>query len=583
MSGNINLRTLAIVLIILTMGALLTHYVHKLISSQNTELAQKQFSRNADSAIAALNTSILSGTAIVASLQSLFHASTVVTRTEFQKFVSSMESHELLATVQALSWNSRVRVSEAGAFETMVRNDTSLTPDGYPQFKIKPAVADKTGYVVTYIEPLLGNEPAFGFDIGSNAKRRASVESARDSGQAEATAPITLQQESGDQQGFLLMLPVYQTEIPVDLSQRRSQFRGVVVAVFRIGDLVTRSSELDFAAVRLFDITADAEQETPMLLFEKGDVVAGSHSVEHTLSFGGRQWQLSFHASDTQSTDRSVIKWTVPLLGSLVTVLTAALALHLSQTQQRASNLARKLTDDLLQSNQRLQQSNDDLSRFAYVASHDLQTPARNVAMSVRLLEEALGPDKHPEVDEYLGFLNESSARMRSLISDLLLYAREGRQELALTTVDLADLMEEVRQDVAEIYKQSNASLLVGPMPVILADRASMIRVMFNLLNNAIRYAKEGLNPVVEVTASISDGFCEIRVKDNGQGIEQQFQESIFEPFKRLHRQDDIPGSGLGLSICKQIAGRHGGDILVESSSYEEGTVMLIRLPQGVD
>lgn len=575
------LRTLLLILIVLLIGACSTAYINKFVRRQSHTIAMERLEKRVDNSMALLGMALLRHESMLRSLQSLYHASQYIDRAEFADFLTSMNLQHPLTSIQAMSWNPVVQVADTDSFEQAVRADTSLRQQGYPDFTVRPESADRPRYVVKFIEPMKGNERAFGFDIGSNDERRNTVELARDTGKAQATAPLTLQQESGDQMGFLLVAPVYQSYTPADLEERRASFRGVVVAVFRIGDLISGSGELDFSSVQAIDVSQEATPEAALTLFTKGAEVADSLTLQRRIPVAGREWELVFTESAGRLQDHHwSVDWAVLGLGSLATLLSAFVLGHLALSEQRARKLADELTFDLKKANQRLKRSNEDLERFAYVASHDLQTPVRNVVSSVTLLEEVIDTHENAEVQEYLGFLKDASSRMRSLINDLLDYSRVSRNELKKTAVNLDDLMAHLRDATALMFADANASLQIDAMPVVQADWQALERVMINLLTNAVQYGRKGVPVAVRVTSSMEDGFFAIRVIDNGQGIPVEFQESVFEPFRRLHRQEEVSGSGLGLSICTQIVERHGGEIRVESTS-DSGTVILLLLPVG--
>ncbi len=571
------------VVAILVLGSIVTLAMSNIMRERTAQLAMQEFNRQVDVATSQLESAIEKDKTLTVAVQGMFHSFGTVSREQFSRFVAAVDIETLFPDTQALSWNSVVPLEETAAFERGVRLDDSLQAGGYPDFAIRPAGAVEQQYVVTYIEPMVGNEGAFGLDIGSNPARRRTVEMARDRAEPMATAPITLAQETGTQKGFLFMMPVYQTASPQDLDARRAQFRGVVVAVFRIGDLINGSGDLDFSAVRVRDVT-DADESADVdieVIYEQGmqNLSEDHQSLVRRIDVAGRRWEVVFSQSaEVLSSDGRLSRWAVPALGALSTALAALLVGYLATSRQRTLVRAEMLTIDLQRANDELSRSNTDLSQFAHVASHDLQTPVRNIMGSVSMLEDAIGENPDDEIVRYLQFLKDSALRMKSLISDLLSYAESG-QELDLQKVDLNDTLALVAATTQDICESAGANLQIGDMPQVLGDDQQLERVFTNLITNALKYSRAGVPSQVEVTACEAGDYHEIRIRDNGLGIDPEHQTTIFEPFKRLHRQSEIAGTGLGLAICRQIIDRHKGRIGVEQSS-ETGSTILLQLPK---
>lgn len=569
-------------LAILMLGSALTLTTSSIMRDRSASLGMEAFNREADVATKQLENAIEKDEALIVAVQGMFHSFETVSREEFRRFVAAIDIARFFPNTQALSWNALVPVGQLTAFERSVQQDYSVLAGGYPDFRVRPAEADGQRYVVTYIEPMAGNEDAFGFDIGSNPVRRHTVELARDSNEALATAPITLAQETGEQKGILIIMPVYLTADPEDIASRRELFQGVVVAVFRIGDLVSGSGDLDFSTVRVMDVTVDADDtgKAPEVIYAKGQRLADTEyeSLVRRVDVAGRQWEIVYsQTTDTLRDEGRLTRWAVPGLGALSTALAALLVVYLATSRQRTLLRAEALTIDLKQANEKLCRSNSDLSQFAHVASHDLQTPVRNIMGSVSMLEDAIGEEPSDEIQRYMQFLKDSTLRMKSLISDLLSYAESG-QELDRQSVDLDTILSLVATATQDMFESQAASLQIAPLPTVSGDEQQLERVFTNLITNALKYARADVPLQVEIACRDTAQFHEIRIRDNGMGIAEEYQKSIFEPFKRLHRQNEIAGTGLGLAICRQIMDRHGGLIGVEESS-EAGTTILLQFP----
>ena len=225
-----------------------------------------------------------------------------------------------------------------------------------------------------------------------------------------------------------------------------------------------------------------------------------------------------------------------------------------------------------------LERSNDDLQHFAYVVSHDLQAPIRTITGFVRLLEKS-GADKlDSEEMEYLGFIHEGAKRLHSMIQSILSLSRLSTEAKDLESVDLNKVIREVMLDLRMEIEASAADIRFKDLPTVTMEPTQASILFRNLLHNAIRYAREGQPPVVEITAMKVAGGWQIAIHDNGIGFEQKDAERIFQIFARLHNNEDSKGTGIGLALCEKIMRRHEGSISAESR-LGEGSVFQIFLP----
>jgi PAS domain S-box-containing protein len=220
---------------------------------------------------------------------------------------------------------------------------------------------------------------------------------------------------------------------------------------------------------------------------------------------------------------------------------------------------------------QELKRSNEELERFAYVASHDLQEPLRTVASFVQLLERRYGATLDADAKDFIGFAVDGAKRMQQLIDDLLAFSRVGRLGGAFVPI-AADVSVDISiENLGAAITESNAVIERGELPVVLGD-ATQLRLLFtNLIGNAIKFSGPA-RVVVRISAVRDGSFWRFSVSDNGIGIDSQYFERIFVIFQRLHLREDFAGTGIGLAICKKIVERHGGRIWVESEPGKGST-----------
>jgi len=226
-----------------------------------------------------------------------------------------------------------------------------------------------------------------------------------------------------------------------------------------------------------------------------------------------------------------------------------------------------------------LQRSNKELQDFAYIASHDLREPLRKiVAFGERL--KHLDSRKSPKAEDYLSRMHNAAVRMDTLINDLLQLSRITTQAQPFRAVELKSVIAEVLEDLEIHMERTRGKINVNSLPTLEADRSQMRQLFQNLIANALKFHREGVAPVVDLSSRrMDDGCWEIIVEDNGIGLDPKYAERIFKPFERLHGRSDYEGTGLGLAICRKIATRHEGTIAAKSAAGT-GTTISIVLPE---
>jgi light-regulated signal transduction histidine kinase (bacteriophytochrome) len=208
-----------------------------------------------------------------------------------------------------------------------------------------------------------------------------------------------------------------------------------------------------------------------------------------------------------------------------------------------------------------------EMQHFIYAVGHDLRTPLRSISSYAKLLQRQFAEDK--ETSELTGFILDGAAEMNTLIEDLLKYSRTGGTPRR-TTINLNAIVQFALMNLQTQIKETNAQIKLGELPELAVDESQCVQLFQQLIGNAIKFRGAAV-PKVEVTAEEqADGFV-ISVRDNGPGIESQYHETVFIPFKRLHGRE-VPGTGLGLSICQKIVRAHGGKIWVESDGANGST-----------
>lgn len=237
-------------------------------------------------------------------------------------------------------------------------------------------------------------------------------------------------------------------------------------------------------------------------------------------------------------------------------------------------------SDELKRSLIELEQRNEELDRFAYVASHDLQEPLRMVTSFLDQLRRKYEGQLDERAQQYIHFAHDGAVRMRRYMLDLLEYSRTGRVREQAGTVDMPLLISGLNGDLSEQLIDTAGTLSYDGPDTLHLPESALRQVLMNIIGNALKYHREGVPPVVQVTAVTEGASVHFAVADNGIGMAPQHFDRIFQIFQRLHAKDEYSGTGIGLAVCKKVIENHGGRIWVESREGE-GSTFRFTLPIG--
>ena len=251
---------------------------------------------------------------------------------------------------------------------------------------------------------------------------------------------------------------------------------------------------------------------------------------------------------------------------------------QLLQQKQLLEEQSEKLTKNL----HALQMSYSELELFAYIASHDLKSPLRNIGSYAQLLKRRYHGKMDSDADEFIDFIVNNAQMMNNIISDLLVYSRVDRDK-DLAKANFNRLVELVKHNIRDTILENNAEIECGELPTLWVHRSSIIQLFQNLIENAIKFRSDE-TPRIRIDAHVreSDGFWQISVKDNGVGLDEMYHDKAFLPFQRINHRDR-PGSGMGLAICRKVVRLHGGNIWYNKNNREKkenGTSFHFTIPQ---
>lgn len=258
---------------------------------------------------------------------------------------------------------------------------------------------------------------------------------------------------------------------------------------------------------------------------------------------------------------------------TLGTVLVFRDITHQRQTEENLKNLAMKLS-----------LSNRELQEFAYIASHDLQEPLRKIRMFSDRIQDKYSTVIDAQGQDYLKRMQNASTRMHDMIHNLLLYSRVGRQGQPFKPTDLNAVVNQVIMELDDQIEEKQAAIQVDDLMTLEADALQLHQLFQNLLNNSLKYHREGVPPVIKISCKLLKEawrkihLCQITVEDNGIGFEDKDVDRIFGLFTRLHGRSEYDGTGIGLAICRRIVERHNGSITATGRPHK-GATFIISLP----
>jgi len=229
--------------------------------------------------------------------------------------------------------------------------------------------------------------------------------------------------------------------------------------------------------------------------------------------------------------------------------------------------------------NRVLVQSNEELERFAYICSHDMQEPVRMMNMFSGMLMQHYEGKLDEKGKSYLDFIYSGAKRLHRMIDDILAFSRVGREEVRIEQVNTGEIVQEVLNSFQDILTRTSAQINCGPLPTITSS-ATLLRVLLqNLISNALKFHDGRRTPQVEIGAEQQGESWRFFVRDNGIGISPEYHDQIFAIFQRLNRNEDYPGTGIGLSTCQKLVRLYGGKIDF-TSELGKGSEFYFTLPE---
>jgi signal transduction histidine kinase len=513
-----------------------------------------------------------------------FNAADKVDRDGWNRYVDSIDINEHWPGIQGVGYAVPLEPDELDGHIAEVR------AEGFPDYAVIPEGERDEYSAIVYLEPFdWRNERAFGFDMWSNDMRREAMTRARDTGLAATSGLITLVQETDEdvQRGFLSYVPVYNTTDELTtVAERRAAFIGWVYSPFRMGDLMVGilGSEIGDINYEIFDGAVTEEA----LLYDSNGTFSGTRPSSdsdfqrtRTIEIQGRSWTAVYESSPNFITrGESNQPLFIGIAGIVIDLLLFFVITQLGLLEKRATALAEDMTSELRAAKDeieersrvledqatRLERSNAELEQFAYIASHDLQEPLRNLGSYSTLLADRYGGELDEQGNRWLDYINSGSTRMSDLVRQLLSYSSISGNIEPFALVDLNTVVDRALNNLAEMIDEANVVVERETLPSVTGDSTQFERLYQNLLANAVKYRSDGMNPRVWIEAVQDGDHWRLSVRDNGIGVKAEYHDRIFEIFRRVGSRSEYDGNGIGLSVCQKIVKAHGGTIGVESS-----------------
>lgn len=278
------------------------------------------------------------------------------------------------------------------------------------------------------------------------------------------------------------------------------------------------------------------------------------------------------------------------LLGRYILLAQRKERKNIEKRNKALEEAVKERTQELTLYSEELARSNRELEDFAFVASHDLQEPLRKIQTFGDRLAVQLEEVLDPKAKNYLSRMKAAAERMSSLINDLLEFSRVRTSQRKFESVDINQIVADIKDDLSQVIEESRSQFLVNTFPTLNADPLQMRQLFYNLIANALKFSAKSSQPTVTVEVELCDkpdicskqessSWYKFIVTDNGIGFEEEFADKIFAPFQRLHSKSEYAGTGIGLAICRRIVERHGGAIIAEGE-VGKGSVFTLYLPQ---
>lgn len=529
----------------------------------------------------------------------MYMASDIVKRHEFRAYV---ESHDLAEFPGTLGLGFIERVPRADLEEHIARERA----DGAPDYQVHPESDGDPLYIIKHIFPLEPNRPAWGFDVGTEPRRREAVERAIETGSPTMTARLNLVQDNQNRAGFLYLVPVFHRGAPLATpAQRSAALMGLAYAPIVIDNAFANIGEHTENMLR-FDVYEGSHAEAGEVLFdfdahlsEVTGLVAepggrgGRYASTHEMSVAGRTWTVEIVS--TARFDDSISHLAPALFalgGMFFSVLLASAAWSLGHGRERAYRLATLMTRDLALAKERADAANRSKSEFLANMSHEIRTPLTSILGYTNLLRDEGDLSKAPpERVNAISTIQAAGEHLMTVINDILDLSKIEAGRVVVERIDtpLVQLLVDIQQLMRLRASERGVSLrtvFATPVPDhIISDPTRLRQILMNLVGNAAKFTTEGHIEIrVHVHPGEPEGRIRFEIEDTGPGMTEAQANKLFTPFTQADNSVTRRhgGTGLGLTISRRLAMVMGGDVYLHATEPGRGSCFVLELPLAV-
>lgn len=526
-----------------------------------------------------------------------FETNDRITKKKFKRFVDNFSSENKLGGIESIGFAQKINSKNRNDFVRKMKDE------GSPDFKIFPEGERDEFQAVILVEPQNSeNLKTIGFDMTSEAIRSEAMNSARESGKATITSKANLSavDENSTREGVLIYLPVYQiSESTQNETETNNSLTGYIFATVKADTLIeslSKSVPKRSVGVSIYDGEFKPEN---LFATTSSDLIdyKSKWNSSNILDVGGRKWLVRYKALP-KFFDKSDIYWTlaIPFGGGLLSILLFAITYAEANARLEFENATLRLKESekeksiLFESEKKAREEAEKSNRlkdeFLSVISHELRTPLNSIAGWTKILQGK-------SLTEYtrkraLDTIEKNIRNQSKLVEELLNFSEITSQNVILDKqpVEFTNLLKQSLAEVEPAAQEKNIKLICSNNlngEKIICEEGIIKRALSNLLRNAVKFTSE--NGKIEIKTEHDSDTIKLSIRDNGQGIDKEFQPHIFDTFRQADSSTTRKhgGLGLGLAISQQIIKLHKGDIRVISSGKNKGTEFIIELPYILD
>jgi len=528
--------------------------------------------------------------------QGFYNSSKFVSRKEWDEFYNTEKLNQYFPGVMGYGFVKVVNADRVETFVDAVRNN------GVPDFRVKVPVGfedapdDRQRYLIIYLIPEERNKQAWGLDVSANPANRAVYDQARDTGEFSVSAPFELYQDGGVHWGIVIAAPVYHKAKPIEtIEQRRSAIKGWVAVSIGIDQFMASEWVEGWGAFGISMSSMPGKPTDSVEIFSTVQQNENAHEVfaELPMQIGNTDLAIKFtnngHHSKWFASGKQIV---ILIAGVLITTLLTMVTWSLTRTRSKAIIMARSMTKTIRKSEQRQRSltieanlASRSKSEFLANMSHEIRTPMTAIlGYSEVLKDQAQDHDFNAECHESISSIQRAGKHLLVVINDVLDLSKieSGKLTIDLENSSILETVYDAQQALQIGANKKGIELKLDfetPFPAMLCtDSYRLKQILINLIGNAIKFTNEGS---VTIGLCTTEDHLDFAIRDTGGGMDAEGVKSLFRPFEQLDNAMTRAhkGTGLGLTISKQLANMLGGDITVESE-LGKGTVFTLSLPR---